>query len=56
MNTPMLSENPLDDRPGHVQWIWFWVPDADVKQLGDSVLHADKVLHFLTLLSWLPLI
>lgn len=36
----MLWEMPHDERPGHVQNPWYWMPDADVL---DKMITVDTV-------------
>lgn len=37
LDSEMFWENPKDVRPNHIQNPWFWMPDADVKDVMINV-------------------
>lgn len=42
LDSEMLWTNPQDERPGHVQNPWYWMPDADV---DDVMIQVETVRH-----------
>lgn len=41
----MIWENPKDVRPNHIQNPWFWMPDADIKDVMINVETVSAAPH-----------